>query len=131
MSGGDETTIDVRRPGELTVIYWFSPTCGWCKRNSANMRALANASGKVFDFVPLSATAEGVAQSFHDNGVQVLAYAEPAEASLAAYGLSGTLQTIVVGADGKVAYSWIGAYREPLASEISSVLGVHLPGLKM
>jgi hypothetical protein len=128
---GRDVSVDVARSGKLTVVYWFSPTCVWCKRNSANMRAMMEGAGKRFDFVALSVTAEGVRQYLAENQLRGEAYAEPSVATRSAYGFGGTPQTIVIGADGKIVRSWEGAYSGRLGSEIGEVLGVHLPGLKM
>jgi peroxiredoxin len=127
---GEAVSIDVARPGKATVLYVFSPSCMWCKRNTENMRALAAAAGHGFDFVPISLAAAGVQEYLSRNGVKCPAYVDPSNASRKAYGFGGTPETLVIGKDGKVLKKWEGAYSPKVASEVASVLGVKLPGLQ-
>ena len=127
--GGHEVTLDVARPGKNTVLYVFSPHCVWCKRNAPNMRALTEAAGKRFDFVPISLDAAGVTEFLSSAGIHSASYADPSQSTRTAYGMGATPETIVVGPDGRIIKDWKGAYRAEVASEVSSVLGVRLPGL--
>ena len=51
---GHLVNLKIPRNGKTTVIYIFSPGCIWCKRNSANMKALMEQAGPKFEFVPVS-----------------------------------------------------------------------------
>jgi hypothetical protein len=126
---GKPVTLDVGKSAKTTVLYVFSPHCVWCKRNLPNMRALMAAAGKRFDFVPISLDADGVSAYWAGIGARGAVYTEPSTASRSAYGFGGTPQTIVIGPDGKIVSDWSGAYTGPVLSEVSSTLGVKLPGL--
>jgi peroxiredoxin len=126
---GKPVTLDVARPGKTAVLYLFSPGCGWCRRNLPNMRALMTAAGRRFSFVPISLDAEGVSAYWARIGAHGVVYTEPSPATRSAYGFTGTPQTIVIGPDGKIIKDWSGAYTGQLSSEVSSALGVRLPGL--
>jgi hypothetical protein len=127
---GEAVSIEVARPDRATVLYVFSPSCVWCKRNTANMRALAAAAGHGFDFIPISLASAGVQEYLSRSGVKCPAYVNPSNASRKAYGFGGTPETLVIGKDGKVLKKWEGAYSPKVASEVASVLGVKLPGLQ-
>ena len=46
-------------PADLpTVVYFFSPTCGWCERNWANVAAIARRSDGRFRFVAVTQAAD-------------------------------------------------------------------------
>lgn len=126
-AAGDAVTLSYR--GELpTVLYYFSPTCGWCERNWDNVRALMAATRGRFRVVGLS-NANQAAAHLRARGVEIDLLTGFGEATVASYHLGGTPQTIVVGSDGRVARAWTGAYTGRLSSEIEAYFGVRLPGL--
>jgi hypothetical protein len=93
------------------------------------MRALMAAAGKRFDFVPISLGAAGVSAYWAGIGARGAVYTAPSTATRSAYGLGGTPQTIVIGPDGKIVNNWSGAYTGDALAQVSSTLGVKLPGL--
>ena len=126
---GKQVSVSAIHPGKLTVLYSFSPHCVWCKRNARNMQAIMQAAGRQFEFVPISLDAAGSAEFLAGLGFHGSAYTDPSEATRRAYGLGSTPETIVVGPDGKIVKDWKGAYKGGVASEVSSTLGVRLPGV--
>lgn len=126
---GKPVELNVARSGKFTVLYVFSPQCGWCRRNSPNMKALMQGAGPRYDFVPISLTSDGVAEYMAKLGVSGAVYVDPAVETRNAYGFGSTPQTIIVGSDGKIAKDWPGAYQGTLLADVSSTLGVHLPGV--
>jgi hypothetical protein len=126
---GRSLTLPPGEPGRTTVIYVFSPRCGWCKRNLANMKALLKGAGPRYNFLPISVDGAGLQQYWTEAGLSGDVYADPSPGTRDAYGLAGTPQTIVIGSDGVVAKDWKGAYTGGLQAEVSSWLDVQLPGL--
>ena len=126
---GKEVDIAVARPGKVTVLYLFSPACGWCRRNSPNMRALIAGAGKRFDFVLISLTSSGLRDYVSELDVRGTVYSDPAAASREAYSLGATPETFVMGPDGRIMRIWKGAYLGPVASEVAALLEVRLPGM--
>lgn len=121
--------VSAGRSGKMTVLYVFSPECGWCKRNAANMRALVKGAGPKYDVVPISLISDGVGAYVSALGVTGAVYADPTAETRIAYGMGSTPQTIVVGTEGKIVKNWPGAYIGGQLDEISAVLGVPLPGV--
>jgi hypothetical protein len=111
-----------------TVIYIFSPSCDWCERNVANIRALASERSGAFRFVGVSLTESSEDHLIAEQlGFEV--FISPGLQTLSAYGLRGTPQTIVVSTDGTVVRSWTGAYGGRTGQMIERFFGLKLPGL--
>jgi len=126
---GKAVELSASRPGKMTVLYLFSPQCGWCRRNGPNMKALAKGAGGRYDFVPISLTPDGVTEYVAELGIAGTVYTDPTPETRNAYGLGSTPQTIVVDSNGRIAKNWPGAYTGKLLLEVSSALDVKLPGL--
>jgi hypothetical protein len=124
---GDRIRLDFA-DRRVTVLYYFSPTCGWCERNWQNVRALARASAGRFRVVGIS-TAREVDGHLAARGVGIDVVAGIDDDTVRAYRLGGTPQTIVVGADGRVSQVWAGAWTGALAREVEAYFAVRLPGL--
>jgi peroxiredoxin len=108
-----------------TLLYVFSPSCHWCERNRANIDAIAKARPDLrIVGVALSGDSQQLAapNPFHLT-------VRPTPETIRAYGLGGTPATIFVSPDGRVVSAWSGAYGGPIATDVSKVLAVTLPGL--
>ena len=126
---GDVQSInyaDDRRP---TVFYVFTPTCGWCERNAANVRALVSKRGATYRFIGISLSISDVKQYLRDHQIDFPVYTGLAAEDKRSLGLGGTPQTIVVSTSGRVMKNWTGAYTHDLQREIEGFFGVRLPGL--
>ena len=116
---------DTRR---LTVLYFFTPSCPWCKKNLPSIRTLAEQQGSSYRLIAVSlqpVTADYMKESEIDFPV----FVEPAPGSRAVYGLGSIPQTVVVSPEGKVVKNWVGAYYGSLRDEIGAFLFVALPSL--
>jgi hypothetical protein len=125
MSGLVTITYPASQP---MVLYYFSPDCGWCKRNWGNVGALANSVQGRFRLVALS-TLPRIAEEVRNrlSGFEVLWNFSQDVRS--AYRLGGTPMTVVVGTDGRVLKAWSGAFQGRVEREIESFFSVDLPGL--
>jgi peroxiredoxin len=125
---GRTQVVDARGVGVNTVLYVFSPACGWCNKNLANLRALAAAAGPTYRVIGVSLDPN--VDSFvraHELTFPVLV--RPSPRSYAAYGLGATPETIVLSPSGTVLKVWQGAYGGSVAAEVSQFFSIELPGL--
>jgi peroxiredoxin len=109
-----------------TLLYVYSPTCHWCERNLANIRAIVK-SRPDLRIVGVSLGKAGADPVADQIGFDTIVH--PTAQTLSAYGLGATPSTVLVSRDGKVLQAWSGAYSGALGSEVSKVLAVNLPGL--
>src|SRR5262245_36567075 len=91
-----------------TILYFFSPTCGWCERNWNNVAALERLTRGKYRFVPLSTTAD-VARVRTQHGITFEIYSGLSEALRRTHSFAGTPHTIVVSNTGRVLKAWAGA----------------------
>ena len=111
-----------------TLLYYFSPTCGWCERNWDNLRALDRGAQGRYRVV-LVTRARGVAQYMKEHGLQLEVVEGISEAVVEAYKFSGTPQTLVASIEGTVSHDWRGAYTPRIERQIEELFGVLLPGI--
>ena len=114
--------------GLPTVLYYFSPTCGWCDRNWNNLEALvAGATGR-YRVVAVTAAEDMKAYADkHRLGVDLLEGVP--EDTLRAYGFTATPHTVVVDGSGLVTHEWRGAFMNGIAEQIEDLFGLLLPGV--
>ena len=111
-----------------TVLYHFSPSCGWCERNWANVRALTKQTHGRVRFVGIATTT--VTSAFlRERQLDFDVASEVSPEVARQYGLGATPQTILVSAEGRVVTHWTGAYTGSQAREVESYFGLRLPGL--
>ena len=104
-----------------TVLYVYSPTCAWCERNLAAISLLSKEAADRYRFVGVSLP------SNKKEGSPALPF--PAVLTNAGGPFRSTPQTLVIGSDGRVVKSWIGAYIGNTKSEIEQFFSVQLPNL--
>ena len=122
-------TLVVGFPSSLPVLlYYFSPTCGWCRRNWNNVMALAEAAKGGYRVVALSTvpSIDGELEALLP-GFEVVWGID--EQAIRAYRLGGTPATILLSPDGRVLRSWTGAFQGRAASDIEARFRIALPGL--
>lgn len=126
---GKPIEINFATLGKPTILYVFTPTCGWCKRNFNNMMALhRNVEGR-YAFVGVSLTSADVAKYVKQQAIDYQVVDEIPDSVKDSYKLGGTPTTIVVSPDNKVLKIWFGAYDGQLLTEVSNYFEVSLPGL--
>lgn len=119
--------IEFGRSTLPTVIYVFSPDCGWCMKNLGNLRALIAASGTRYTLVGLSLpSATSLSVYLQMAQLHFPVYTDVAESTIGAYRLGGTPETIVVSPQSKVLKVWIGAYQGAMLKDVENYLGVPL-----
>lgn len=128
-TNGERATVDFdeRRP---TVLYYFSPTCGWCERNWANVQALHDAAAGRYRLVAVSAD-QGLAEYMRQRKLGVEVIEGIGENVRTAYAFYGTPHTVVVDAGGVVTHEWRGAYNARIGRQIEELFGLALPGVQV
>jgi len=117
---------DIKRP---TILYVFTPTCIWCKRNFNNMMVLRHGVENQYAFIGISLTQDGIREYVAQHAIDYPVVSRIPEATKVIYRMGGTPSTIVVSADRKVLQVWTGAYSGPLKKEIEQYFKIQLPGL--
>jgi hypothetical protein len=127
---GKPVTLNMKAPEfKYTVLYIFSPRCGWCKRNLSNLKSLAAQTGPQFRLVGLSTTNEGIGVYAREQGFNFPVYVLPEGMVPETLVVAGTPTTFVIsnGSVGSVVASWTGAYNKEYKSEIEGILKVRFP----
>jgi peroxiredoxin len=117
---------DMKKP---TILYVFTPTCIWCKRNFNNMMVLRHGVQNQYAFFGISLTQDGTREYVAQHAIDYPVISDIPEATKVIYRMGGTPATIVVSADRKVLQAWTGAYSGPLKKEIEQYFKIQLPGL--
>jgi peroxiredoxin len=125
---GHEQTLKYSEVNVPTVLYVFTPQCGWCRKNIENLRALINNSGTRYRVVGISLTSVDLAAYLDHEHLVFPVYTGLTDATKAAYKLGGTPTTIIVSPNSTVLKAWSGVYEEPVRTEIQGFLKVRLPG---
>lgn len=110
-----------------TVFYVFSPQCGWCAKNAANLRIFSERIKGRYRLIGLSLSSAGVDDYVAQQGMDFPVYTNLSPQSVATYRLGATPTTIVVSADGKLLREWKGAYMGDAKREIVEYFGVSFP----
>jgi peroxiredoxin len=124
---GDPVRVAFERP---TVLYFFSPSCGWCERNFDNVATIANQSGKSYDFIAVATDDNGLDTYVSERHLKWRIVKDVPAQVRTQYRVAGTPTTIVVAPGGKVSNAWAGAYVGESAKEVEHAFQVTLPGLR-
>jgi peroxiredoxin len=112
-----------------TMLYVFSPQCGWCERNSQNINSLAKQLGDRYRLIGLSLSPKDLKEYAGAHGMEFPVYTDLPFSVTSAYKLSGTPETIIISPEGRVVQAWPGAYTGQFQHEVESFFNVSLPGL--
>lgn len=125
---GDPVTIRYGDVGVPTILYVFTPSCGWCERNAANIKALTRQVAGRYRIIGVSLTDENLAEynRRHAFGFEIVT---ASQATRAVFKMGGTPQTMLIDPSGKLLQSWFGAYQKDFQTLVERELGVTLPGL--
>lgn len=110
-----------------TLLYVFTPQCGWCYRNLANLQALSKQQGSTYRLVGLSLTRDGLTDYLARHTITLPTYTDLSAQTVAKYRLGATPTTILVQPSGVVSYVWRGAYDVGVKHDIEKTLHVVLP----
>ncbi len=120
--------VSVAYPNKMrTVLYVFSPSCGWCERNQPSVQSLARSLRGRVRFLGVSLDREGLfdwalLQRQEFDIITDLTYR-----ALLTYQFKSTPMTVVITPTGTVERVWFGAYVGETLSAIEEYFGVPLP----
>ncbi len=126
---GRRVTINWAADKRPVVMYFFSPSCGWCARNLRNIKALSEARRADYRFVGISLFGGNIERYVRDNNLMFPVYTNPQQQDAGRLIIDSTPLTAIISADGTVADVWRGAYTGSLRANIEKRMGVRLPGL--
>jgi hypothetical protein len=119
------TYSDVEIP---TVLYIMRPSCGWCKTNNPNLKAMLASAGDAYRLHIISLDEAGVEEYRQAYRIGESILIGVTDDARDIYHMGGTPQTVVVSPAGIVTHMWMGAYSPAQEREIEDTLGVELPG---
>lgn len=120
--------LDLQFQGRPTILYYFSPACGWCEKNWLNVKALMAATDGRFHFIGLT-SAPDVTGYLQAHRLSFEVYSGLRDDVARQYHFGGTPHTVVISGDGRVLHNWVGAYTAQQQREIEASMHVALPGL--
>ncbi len=126
---GRSDTIAYAGSPRLTVLYVFTPQCGWCAKNMDNFKTLLRAKAQDDRFIGLSLSEEGVADYVRTHELTLPIFTSLSSETISAYKLGGTPQTLVISPAGRVVKNWSGAWIDKQKADIEAFFQVQLPGL--
>jgi peroxiredoxin len=127
-SHGQPTRINYSDVKVPTVLYVFTPQCGWCKKNLPNFHALIDQAGTKYRIIGIALTRRDLDSYITTEALRLPVYADIRSDVSEAYRLGGTPETIVISPESKVLRVWHGAYQEGIQAEIEQFFRVHMPG---
>jgi hypothetical protein len=128
---GKEAALTYGPEKPPTVLYVFSPSCVWCKRNYPMIRQLAVQARSRFRFVALSVTQDGLSEYAAATPLGFPTFGSRSRAALLDYGISSTPTTLVISPNGNVLRRWKGAFVNHQLADVEAYFSVRLGGLAM
>lgn len=122
---GDATSLS---PAKNLILYYFSPSCIWCKRNLESVKRLAATVGPKYEVVGLVSNEDGLKNylAIHTLPFRVIVDGDLDDAS--ALGLRGTPQTVLL-TNGVVTQNWVGAYMGSVKNSVEAYFKTTLPNV--
>ncbi|HWB87324.1 MAG TPA: TlpA disulfide reductase family protein [Bryobacteraceae bacterium] len=124
---GKPTLIEYQQQKTPTLLYAFSPSCSWCKRNTAALHDLSRLIGSRYRLVGLALSSAGLEGYLAEHPIDFPVYTGVPASAIDAYRLRSTPETIVISADGVVLRVWTGAFEGPNKEDIERYFSVRLP----
>ncbi len=112
-----------------TILYVFSPTCGWCTKNSENMRYLYHQKSLQFRFVGISTSSKNLKDYLLKQNLDYPVFTDLSADTVMKLKIGGTPQTIVVSEEGTVIKNWVGAYMNEVQTDVENFFDLKLPGI--
>lgn len=116
---GKHVTVNLSRKSD-TVVYVFTPSCGWCARNISRILSLSQKVSGKYDLIGISLSANDLPEYIVENRLTFPVYTSLDSQVVLKLRLGITPQTMVISHEGRIIKNWVGAYVGPIEKEISS-----------
>jgi len=123
-----QPTVVTLRGAVPTVVYFFSPSCAWCRENWPNIAALRAAANGRYRVLAVS-SARDLRPLLDEAAPGIDAVEGISENTVQAFQVRRTPRTLVVSTDGLITHDWLGAYTPRIERQIEDLFGVALPGV--
>ncbi len=124
--GGITETLRFGSGAKPTLLYVFSPDCGWCAINTSAVDELAAKLSARYSVIGVSIEDEGLGPFLAAHPLSFPVYKGISKDTRNLYRLATTPETIVVTPDARVAASWNGAYTGATERLVENYFGVRL-----
>jgi len=124
----DGRPVEINFDEQPTILYYFSPNCGWCEKNWLNVKALVAATEGRYRFVGLSTTGD-IGAFVQEHRLSFEVYSGMSLETARQYHFGATPHTVVVNGDGQVEFALAGAYFGKALRDVERALGITLPGV--
>ncbi len=125
---GTLQVVDYSKVKTPTILYVFTPQCGFCKKNIDNLRALIANDGPTYRLVGVSLTSEDLQPYLASQKLSFPVLTEVSPQLRKIYRFDATPTTILISSEGKVQKVWTGTYIDSIRTDIDRELGISLPG---
>lgn len=122
--------LDWSADSKSTIVYVFTPTCVWCKRNLEAMRTVAN-SASAYHFIAVSLVEDGVEDYIKANHLSMPVYIAADKASRTKLGVHGTPTTLIISPKGVISQAWPGVYHGKIAEQVENTFKIKLPEIAL
>ncbi len=122
---GHPTLVDYGASKTPTLMYIFTPSCIWCKRNLPLLKDLASKPHPSYRLIAVSLSTDKLEDYVHSVGLRFPVYSNSTRAGALTYGFSSTPQTLLIAPSGTLLKRWRGAYLGALRQEVEQSLGIH------
>jgi cytochrome c biogenesis protein CcmG/thiol:disulfide interchange protein DsbE len=111
--------------GRPMLIEFWATWCEFCERLEPTMKTVYGKYGNTVQFaaiaVNVNQTSRRVAKHVHDRTLRYPVYYDESGTAVSAYGVAATSFVVIIGKDGKVAYTGVGD-KQDLDAAIKKVL---------
>ncbi|MGA2250698.1 TlpA family protein disulfide reductase [Terracidiphilus sp.] len=109
-----------------TVLYFFTPSCIWCRRNLSSLESLVGLTKDKYVFYGISLTNDGLSDYLQHNRLPFQVYSVSKNTPISLQP-NATPTTLVLDANGFIQKRWDGAFTGDNKREIESYFSCSLP----
>jgi len=113
--------------GRPTLLYFFDPRCGWCKKNAESFNSLTESISKDVRVYSLTHSMSDIDNFKAASQHKATVLTNDKEDIWLAIGVAGTPTTLLVDQFGRLEKVWDGAYRGDTLKSIENHFKVSLP----
>lgn len=108
------------------LLYVFSPSCPWCRRNAANFNLLAQSQSSHIRVVSLSLSDDGLGDYVRAHNLSGVVLSRLDRVKSRPYLKTMTPTTILISPGGMIERVWRGAYVGGVREELEKKFGIQL-----